>query len=135
MKPCLANKPMTSIRRFSHVLLIAAAGLAGCASQRPLPDDGFVDVPGGRVAFRVIGGGGSVPVLLIHGGPGGTSCAYASTVDGIASSRPVVLYDQLGSGNSDRMLDLKRDAVLPRFVMEVQAIREQVGESRVLPGS
>lgn len=126
MKPCLANKPMTSIRRFSHVLLIAAVGLAGCASQRPLPDDGFVDVPGGRVAFRVIGGGGSVPVLLIHGGPGGTSCAYASTVDGIASSRPVVLYDQLGSGNSDRMLDLNRDAVLPRFVMEVQAIREQL---------
>lgn len=126
MKIRQADSSMTRIRRLSHLLLIAASGLAGCASHRPLPDDGFVDVPGGRVAFRVIGGGGSVPVLLIHGGPGGTSCSYASTVDGIASSRPVVLYDQLGSGNSDRMLDLNRDAVLPRFVMEVQAIRQQL---------
>jgi proline iminopeptidase len=126
MKHCMTWNSMTRLRRLSHALLIAALGLAGCASQQALPDDGFVDVPGGRVAFRVIGGGDTVPVLLIHGGPGGTSCSYASSVDGIASSRPVILYDQLGSGNSDRMLDLKRDAVLPRFVREVQAVREQL---------
>jgi len=131
MKLRRADISMTLIGRFNHLLLIVAFGLAGCASQRPLPDDGFVEVHGGRVAFRVIGDGGSVPVLLIHGGPGGTSCSYANTVGGIASSRPVVLYDQLGSGNSDKMLDLKRDAVLPRFVQEVQAIREQLGLKEV----
>jgi proline iminopeptidase len=109
------------------VLFVAAGGLFACVAQQPLPDDGFVDVPGGRVAFRVIGGGDAVPVLLIHGGPGVTSCSYVSTVDGIASSRAVVVYDQLGSGNSDRMLDLERDATLPRFVREVEAIRQQLG--------
>jgi proline iminopeptidase len=127
----MSSNSMTLIGRLSCLLLIAAFSLAGCASQQPLPDDGFVDVPGGRVASRVVGGGDAVPVLLIHGGPGGTSCAYASTVGGVASSRPVVLYDQLGSGNSDKMLDLKRDAVLPRFVQEVQAIREQLGLKEV----
>jgi proline iminopeptidase len=106
----------------------AAFSLGGCAAQLPLPDDGFVDVPGGRVAFRVLGKEhGGIPVLMIHGGPGGTGCGYVSTMDGVAASRPVVIYDQLGSGNSDRMLDLKRDATLPRFVAEVAAIREQLG--------
>jgi len=120
-------------RRLSQglVLVVAASGLLACAAHRPLPDDGFVEAPGGRVAFRVIGGGDAVPVLLIHGGPGATSCSYVATVGGIASSRAVVVYDQLGSGNSDRMLDLERDATLPRFVMEVEAIRQQLGLERV----
>jgi proline iminopeptidase len=106
-------------------------GLAACASDHPLPDDGFVDVPGGRVAFRVLGKGGRVPVLLIHGGPGATSCSFAATMDGVAASRAVVTYDQLGSGNSDRMVDLDRDAVLPRFVKEVTAIRKELGLKEV----
>ena len=113
------------------VLALAASGLLACASQQPLPDDGFVDVPGGRVAFRVIGSGDGVPMLLIHGGPGGTSCSYVSTVDGIASSRAVVVYDQLGSGNSDRLQDMERDATLSRFVAEVDAIRQQLGLAEV----
>lgn len=107
--------------------LLAALALAACTPVRPLPEDGFVKVPGGRVAFRVLGSGASVPVLMIHGGPGGTGCNFASTMGGLAASRPVVVYDQLGSGNSDRMTDLARDAVLPRFVDEVSAIRERLG--------
>jgi len=120
-------------RRLCHslVLVLAASSLFACASPQRLPDDGFVDVPGGRVAFRVIGGGDGAPVLMIHGGPGGTSCSYVSTVDGIASSRAVVLYDQLGSGSSDRIRDLQRDATLPRFVEEVAAIRQQLGLKEV----
>jgi len=113
------------------VLAIAASGLFACTSRQPLPDDGFVGAPGGRIAFRVIGGGDGVPVLLIHGGPGATSCSYVSTVDGIASSRAVVVYDQLGSGNSDRMRDMARDATLSRFVGEVAAIRQQLGLEEV----
>jgi proline iminopeptidase len=113
--------------------LVGAIALAvsACAFSPPLPDDGFVDVPGGRVAFRVIGNGDGVPLLVIHGGPGGTGCSYVSAMSGVAASRPVVIYDQLGSGNSDRMTDLERDAVLSRFVAEVVAIREQLGLERV----
>lgn len=108
-------------------IVVAAFGLTACASQQPFPDDGFVDVPGGRIAFRVTGHGDGVPVLMIHGGPGAMSCSYPSTMSGVAASRPVVTYDQLGSGNSDRMVDLNRDAVLSRFVAEVTAIRKQLG--------
>jgi proline iminopeptidase len=37
------------------------------------------------------------------------------------------MYDQLGSGNSDRMANLERDAVISRFVSEVTAIRTELG--------
>lgn len=109
------------------LIMAASASFMGCDVPASLPDDGFVDVPGGRVAFRVIGNGGKVPVLVIHGGPGASSCLYPSTFTGIAAERPVVMYDQLGSGYSDRITDLERHAVLPRFVAEVAAIREELG--------
>ncbi len=112
--------------------LAAAVLLAACAPAQPLPEDGFVRVPGGRVAFQVKGAAGAaVPVLMIHGGPGGTSCGFAGYMGALANARPVVLYDQLGSGNSDRMTDLQRDAVLPRFVEEVKAIRTRLGLKEV----
>lgn len=109
------------------LIVLVASLLGGCAAQAPLPDDGFVDVPGGRVAFRVTGRSGGVPVLMIHGGPGSASCSYPDTMGGLAALRPVVTYDQLGSGSSDRMLNLERDAVLSRFVAEVASIRAQLG--------
>ena len=113
-------------------LLLLALG-AGCATvpAPALPEDGFVRVPGGRVAFKVLGSGAAIPVLMIHGGPGGVSCGFAGHMGGLAAARPVVIYDQLGSGNSDRMLDLRRDAVLPRFVDEVTAIRARLGLKQV----
>ncbi len=102
------------------------AGVAAC-KQEALRPSGFVDVPGGRVAFRVIGERGGIPLLMIHGGPGSRSCTYPATMTGVAASRPVVMYDQLDSGNSDRMIDLPRDAELSRFVSEVAAIRAELG--------
>ena len=110
--------------------LLATSCVFGACQARPapsLPDDGFVDVPGGRVAFRVMGDGPGTPVLVIHGGPGSSSCIYPSTLTGIAAERPVVMYDQLGTGHSDRITDLERFAVVPRFAEEVTAIREELG--------
>lgn len=113
--------------------LIAAASLllAGYAGARELPDDGFVDVVGGRVAFRVIGGGSGTPLLVIHGGPGGSSCSFTKSMTAIAAERPIILYDQLGSGYSDRITDLEHQAVLDRFVSELTFIRQELGLDEV----
>ena len=90
---------MRLVRAISGALLVTAIFFfVACGTTPPLPDDGFVDVPGGRVSFRVIGKGDGIPVLMIHGGPGSTSCNYVSTLSGVAGLRPVVMYDQLGSG-------------------------------------
>jgi hypothetical protein len=107
-------------------ILYAILLLAGVACNREaLRLSGFVDVPGGRVAFRVMGARDGIPLLMIHGGPGSTSCTYLATLTGVGASRPVVMYDQLHLGNSDRRVDLQRDAVLSRFVSEVAAIRSE----------
>jgi proline iminopeptidase len=116
--------------RFLTLFALIAA-VAACVDERNLPDDGFVDVPGGRVAFRVIGDGPYTPALWIHGGPGGASCGAVDHLSGIARERPVILYDQLGAGYSDRITDLDRYARLARFVKEVTAIREELGLEEV----
>ena len=41
----------------------------------------------------------SVPILLLHGGPGSTQ-NYFEVLDPLAKQRPVISYDQLGCGNS-----------------------------------
>lgn len=117
-----------TLTALSRLLCATLCGvLVACSPAQVLPEDGFVRVPGGRVAFRVMGTGAAVPALMIHGGPGGNSCGFASTMGGLASTRPVVVYDQLGTGNSDKMTDLARDATLERFVAEVTEIRTRLG--------
>lgn len=130
----LASRQLDSIDMNVRILLATISLLAtivACGEVQKLPDDGFVDVPGGRVAFRIIGSGSSTPVLFIHGGPGGSSCSFIANVDGIAADRPVIFYDQLGSGYSDRIEDLAQLARLPRFVEEIDAIRAELGLDEV----
>ena len=109
--------------------LVLSALLAKAAIA--LPDDGFVDVTGGRVAFRVIGEGDKTPIIFIHGGPGGSSCSFMGNIDQISKERPVILYDQLGSGSSDRIVDLDKYAKIERFVSELDAIRDDLGLEEV----
>ncbi len=102
----------------------------GCAPMAPAPlapartiePEGFVPVAGGRVWYRIIGTGDRTPLLLLHGGPGGRSCAF-SVLSDLASDRRVIYYDQLGSGRSDRPNDLALWRT-ERFVDELDAVRK-----------
>jgi proline iminopeptidase len=38
------------------------------------PNQGFIDVPGGPVWYKISGVGKGLPLLTLHGGPGSTSC-------------------------------------------------------------
>ena len=108
--------------------LVFTAAL-GCAPAAPAPvapaaavePEGFVQVPGGRVWYRIMGTGDRTPLLLLHGGPGGRSCAF-SVLSDLASDRRVIYYDQLGSGRSDRPNDLALWRT-ERFVDELDAVR------------
>jgi proline iminopeptidase len=106
------------------LLFLCFAGLAAAQAR-----DGFVDVPGGPVWYRVMGTGRGVPLVVLHGGPGGTSCSYLA-LDSLGGERRVVLYDQLGSGRSGRPAD-RRLWTVERFVEELHTVRRRLGLKRM----
>lgn len=64
--------------------------------------EGFVQVPGGKIWYKIMGANaGGTPLVVIHGGPG-ASHDYLLPLEALADERPVIFYDQLGCGNSDR---------------------------------
>ena len=105
---------------------LALASIVGCATPAApaagVEPEGFVNVPGGKVHYRIIGGGPRTPLVLLHGGPGGRSCVF-SVLEELATDRKVVIYDQLGSGRSDRPDDLSLWTTA-RFVDELDAVRK-----------
>ena len=111
--------------RTALILVAVLAGI-GCGEPKPaVAPEGFITVPGGRVHYRIMGGGRQTPLLLLHGGPGGRSCVF-SVLGGLATDRPVILYDQLGSGRSDRPNELALWRT-DRFVEELDAVRIALG--------
>ena len=84
---------------------------------------GYIPVTGGRVWYRISGRGrDAVPLLALHGGPGSTH-DYLLPLEELADERPVVFYDQLGSGKSDRP-GCTSLWTLERFVEELGQVRE-----------
>lgn len=81
-----------------------------------------LSVTGGEVAYRVHEGGSGVPLLLLHGGPGLPSLPLDSVLGEVLADRPVVEYDQLGSGRSQRPDDPSLWTVA-RFVAELGQVR------------
>lgn len=118
------------ISRRSSLIGLAAFG-AGCApaAQRELPREGRIAVPGGNVVWRRFGDGPKTPLLVVHGGPGAPS-DYLEPLGALGNERSVYFWDQLGCGRSDRPSDPSLWNV-PRFVEEMQAVRDGLGLERV----
>ena len=90
----------------------------------PVPD-------GGRVYVRINGdlSGAHAPLMLLHGGPGGTHGSLMPAT-ALAADRAVILYDQLGCGRSDRPAG-RGWWTVPHFVSEVDAVRQALALSRL----
>jgi proline-specific peptidase len=95
-----------------------------------VPREGYVAFGDYATWFRVAGdlGSGAIPLLALHGGPGSTH-NYFAPLERLAEERPVVLYDQIGCGNSDRPDDI--DWNVGVFREEVDTVREQLGLERI----
>lgn len=123
------------MRRGSQTLLVGIAIV--CACERgdetavraiALADSSRLMVPGGSVWYRVTGTGSGVPVVLLHGGPGFSSF-YLKPLEALGDDRPVIRYDQLGSGKSDATTDTTL-FTLSHFVDQLDALREHIGLDR-----
>src|SRR5215208_1933472 len=98
--------------------------------MEPSASAGFVGLRGHRTWYRVAGelGTGATPLLALHGGPGSTH-HYFAPLEALAAERPVVVYDQIGCGRSERPQDLEWSVDV--FREEVDAVRSQLGLDRI----
>lgn len=104
---------------------VTARAAPAPAGMKVKPDrDLKVQVPGGRIYVRINGDlkGPRLPLLYIHGGPGGNHTSLLP-LTAMADERAVILYDQLDSGRSDAPHDPANWRV-ERFVQEIEAIRK-----------
>lgn len=90
--------------------------------------EGFLERPVGRTWYRVTGEGGRTPLVCLHGGPGSTH-NYFRPLERFAGERPVVFYDQLGCGRSDRPDDVRW--CLEIFTEELHQLREHLGLDQI----
>jgi len=66
--------------------------------------EGYINVRGGKMWYQVCGEGNEIPIVMLHGGPGSPSY-YLNPLLALSNDRPVIVYDQLGCGRSDRITD------------------------------
>lgn len=58
--------------------------------------EGFIDVTGGKIWYKIVGAEKSgTPLLAIHGGPGAPH-DYLAPLEKLAQDRPVIFYDNHG---------------------------------------
>ena len=93
--------------------------------------EGYVDFRGYRTWYRIVGesADGRDPLVALHGGPGSTHNYFAPLERLAGDGRAVVLYDQIGCGNSDRPQDI--DWSVQVFLDELATLRDQLGLERI----
>lgn len=115
--------------RIGFLLICFLAYTTTVIAQQTVQKQGFIDVPGGPVWYKVSGNGPAIPLVVLHGGPGGTSCGY-SLLEELGVERPVVRYDQLGSGRSGRPDELSLWTI-ERYVEELDVMLRTLGYEQV----
>ena len=91
--------------------------------------EGRIRFRGYATWYRDVGPERTVPLLCLHGGPGSTH-NYFEPLEELGAERRVVVYDQLGCGNSDRPDDPDL-WTLELFLDEVQTVRDALRLDRI----
>ena len=88
--------------------------------------EGYIDVADGRLWYERLGEGDAPPLLTLHGGPGAAHYYLRPFAERMATHRPVILFDQLGCGQSVKPDDPAL-WTMDRAVAELDAVREALG--------
>ncbi len=103
-------------------LMCVCSLLINSSCKKVIEREGYVNVEGGKIWYKIIGEGDGIPLLILHGGPGSRCCSLIPGFSLLAKDRPVIFYDQLGSGNSDRPTDTTLWKT-ERFANEIDYLR------------
>ena len=92
--------------------------------------EGHADFQGYRTWYRVVGdlGSGKLPLVTLHGGPGGTHDYLEPYSRLAAGGRAVIFYDQLGAGRSTHLRDKGPDFwTVELFLAELDNLLRHLG--------
>lgn len=95
------------------------------ASAQLYPHEGYIEVKGGKLWYRIVGSGNKTPLLLLHGGPGSSSY-YLNPLKKLAAGRPVIFFDQLGCGRSSHITDTSL-MTIAGYVEQVAQLKKALG--------
>ena len=94
--------------------------------------EGFIPFKGYNTWYRIVSNltGQRVPLLVLHGGPGATHYGLLPLEKLVETGRPVIFYDQLGCGNSDKPDD---DSLwsIQLFLEELATLRRELALDRI----
>lgn len=113
---------------FSLVLLFSCSNQP---KQSLKPGENYLEVPGGRIWYRVAGEGDQTPVLMVHGGPGFTSYYLTPLVDSLSKDRPVIVFDQLGCGRSTPLTDTSY-MTMENHMAQLSALLKHLGVGKYI---
>jgi L-proline amide hydrolase len=121
------------MKKFKLIILLAAMAVAVTVvpmrAGELMSKEGFVDVDGGKVWYRIVGSGPGTPLLVLHGGPGVPSY-YLKPLAALGDERPVVFFDQLGCGHSPAADDTSLWTIY-NFVKQVGDVRRALGLNEI----
>jgi proline-specific peptidase len=104
------------------------------SNTSPTVTEGYAPFRGYRTWYRLIGepawDAERAPIMILHGGPGATHDYLENLAALAAQKRRVLLYDQLGNGNSDHPSNPALWTV-ELFVAELANLRQTLGLERV----
>jgi proline-specific peptidase len=92
--------------------------------------EGRIPFRGFETWYRDLGPEGGIPLVCLHGGPGSTHFYFTPLERLAEEGRRLVLYDQLGCGNSDRPDDDDLWTV-ELFIDELNTVREALALDRI----
>ena len=112
------------------VVLLLAGQMLLALGIKPQIKEGYVPVTGGKIYYKIVGDNKTqTPLITVHGGPGiPHNCL--EVLNPIAKDRPVVYYDQLGCGKSDRITDNKL-LKISRFVNRLGELIKYLGYKKI----
>ncbi|MDT8342254.1 MAG: proline iminopeptidase-family hydrolase [Longimicrobiales bacterium] len=120
----------TTLRPVALRLTLLPLLLSACAGEGAPPQGAAtLSTPFGELWYDVVGEGSGTPAVLLHGGPGINSY-YMNPMRALGADRPVVLYDQLGSGRSTSATG-PSDWTIATFVRELDTLRAALGFDRM----
>ncbi len=116
---------MKPVKLFFPAIVLLVLLFQGCKSKDLTPREGYINVTGGKVWYKITGTGNKTPLLLLHGGPGVPSY-YLKPMAALGDERPVIFIDQLGCGRSDRITDTTL-MTIEAYVKELKEIHDALG--------